>query len=140
MANKWTQGRGVTKFGGTDYSTQVTAVRFRHVRQQADIPQTFGSDTADVEYGAVASREITVDFLNPTAASSLHKVLADAFEDDGEVTFDVLLNNASAGTNNLRHTGTMIVSALDTGGTVGEVRSQSRTYRIVPSSYATTTT
>ena len=130
----WTQGRGVVKVGGTDYSTEITEVTFEFNKELVEIPVTFGTDEADADFGAT-SRSITFTFFTQFAAASFHEALRAAFEGTGEATFDILMEGAVVGANNPRRTGTIVINSLETSGEVGSLRQQSQTYRIKAGTY-----
>lgn len=144
MASRWIQGKGVAKFGPTgslvDYSDQITNVTFNHTAAETEIAATYATGETDLELGS-KTRTLQVDFLDGIAAADFSAELLDAFEaTDGELDFDVVFDaDTAVGTNNKRHTGTLVVAAVTHGGAVGSVRSQSQTYRIKAGTYNTAT-
>ncbi len=119
---------------GIDVSTELPECQFEFSKETVTLPVTLGTDEEDYEGGAI-ERNLTLGFFTALSANSMHEKLRTAFEGTGEVTFDVLLEGLTVGTSNPRRVGTILINSLNTGGEVGALRQQSKSYRIKPGTY-----
>jgi hypothetical protein len=122
---------GVNEAGATDYSGEITSLRNIRTRNVVTKPATFAN--AREEEGAGALKEmLEINFLNALTASSLWAELYDAIDTDtGELYWEGTLTSAAVGADNPKFSGTIVVTAVHTGGDVGARLQQRQQYPIV---------
>ncbi len=142
----FTQLEGNIKFGSTtadtSYNSSVTSLVITRATDIITVPKTFANALTDSIAGG-ETQTLTVNFLgDPLSASSFWAELWDAMDtDDKTLYFAGTLNDStSVSATNPKFSGVVVVSSLDTGGQVGELRAQSQTFPIKAGTLARTTT
>jgi len=117
-----------------DVSDNVTKMIIHRVRESITVPATLGTGEAGQAAGAL-SGTLEIDYFSSMAADSLWDQLYTAMETDtSELFFSGTFDPAPASADNPTWTGRIVVLAVDTGGTVGGLRTYSSTFPIVAGS------
>jgi hypothetical protein len=132
--------RGSLTLNAVDVSDWVTEFKISRTRDVVEVPATLGTGTKSRSAGA-HDYTLSISFLSETAASSAWATLWDAMEtDSAEIPFAGKLQDAAVSATNPSFAGTILVTALDTGGTVGSLQQSSHTYPIKAGTLVRTTT
>lgn len=131
MAGNALQLEGNIMLGGTDYSDEISSLVINIQRAVVEIPATFGNAQVGKKAGQRMAT-LTINFLgDPKDAAGVIEELYTAYlTDSSELTFSANLTTGSTSASNPEWSGTIVVSDLDIGGTVGEHYEQSKTYDI----------
>lgn len=130
------QLEGNIKFGATfatltDYSAEVTQLTIHKARNTVEVPGTFFNAQADQRAGT-KNHTLEVVFFTDMATTSLWDELETAIETStAEVWWGATFFTGGVSASNPHYYGKAIVTNLDTGGVVGDLRSQSLTFPIV---------
>lgn len=128
------QLKGNIKFGvltaNLDFSSNVTSLVIHRTRESITVPATFGTGRATSVAGAL-SETLEINFFSSTDAASMWATIYDAIDTDtGELKWEATLNPGAVVADNPKFSGTITILAVDTGGTVGSLRTQTQTYPI----------
>jgi hypothetical protein len=120
---------GVDAGSLTDYSAQVSEVFINQRRSTVVKAPSFGSTSFEEKAGATgASLSITLDGSPHATAGILAELRAAQATTSGELYFEWRASGAAVSASNPKFTGFIVVSDIDTGGRVGEVRRISKTF------------
>jgi len=130
------QLKGNIKFGlvtaNLDFSNFVTSLVIHRTRESITVPATFGTGRSSQVAGALAET-LEINFFSSTDAASMWATMYDILDTDAsELKWEATLNTGAVGPDNPKFSGTIVLLALDTGGTVGNLRAQTQTYPITP--------
>lgn len=128
------QLKGNIKFGvvtaNLDFSSNVTSLVVHRTRESITVPATFGTGRATQVAGALGEA-LEINFFSSTDAASMWAMIYDAIDTDtAELKWEATLNPGIVSADNPKFSGTIIILAVDTGGTVGTLRAQQQTYPI----------
>jgi hypothetical protein len=129
------QLKGNLKLGPTpgtavEFGAAITAFVVKTERESVTLPATLATGRASEAAGAM-KQMVQIDFFSTTAATSVWAELYDAIiTDSAELYFEGTLNPGAVSADNPRWSGYITVMTLDTGATVGALRSQSQTYPV----------
>lgn len=113
-----------------DFSSNVTALIIHRTRESISVPATFGTGRATQVAGALAE-SLEINFFSSTDAVSMWATMYDILDTDAsQLAWSATLNTGLVSADNPKFSGTIILLALDTGGTVGTLRQQTQTYPI----------
>lgn len=134
MAQPVQQLKGNIKFGvvtaSTDFSAFITSLTIHRTRESITVPATFGTGRATQVAGALAE-SLEINFFSSTDAASFWAMLYDAVDTDtSQIKWEATLNTGITSADNPKFSGTIIILAIDSGGTVGTLRQQTQTYPI----------
>lgn len=126
-----TQLEGNIMIGATDHSADITSVVINGAKETTDGGKTFANASPTVEVGG-AKWQATLNFNHDEGdAANVFATLYTAFmTDTSEVAFTGTFTDAPVSATNPQWTGTLVVTDLDIGGTVGDKKSQSKTYPV----------
>lgn len=140
------QLEGNIKFGtttaGTQYNSEITSLVINRTAEIITAPGTFANAITDPNAG-VETQTLAVNFLgDPLSASSFINALWEAMETDEKILFwaATLTISTTVAATNPKYSGRIVVSDLDIGGDVGQLRQQSKTYPIKAGSLLRETT
>lgn len=113
----------------TDYSSEVSEFIINEQRLLTQKSPSFGSPTTE-QKASSGTATVTITFAaNPHATTGLLAAMRTAQATvAGELYFDVKYGSASVSSSNPKFTGYIVVSDIDTGGRIGEVRRISKTF------------
>lgn len=115
-----------------DVSEWVTKMVIHRSRASIDIPATLATGESGTAAGAAAS-SLEIDYFSSLAATSIWHTLYTALgTDTSELLFEGTLDPGVVGADNPKWTGTIVILGVDTGGTVGGLRTYSTTFPIKP--------
>jgi hypothetical protein len=129
------QLKGNLKLGPTpgtavEFGASITAFIIKRTRASVAVPATLATGRESESAGAL-SEAVQIDFFSSTAASSVWAELYDAIDtDSSQLYFEGTLNPGAVSADNPRFSGYITVLTLDTGATVGALRTQSQTYPV----------
>lgn len=134
MATPVQQLKGNIKFGpvtaSLDCSNFVTSLVIHRTRESITVPATFGTGRSTQVAGAL-SESLEINFFSSTDAASMWAMLYDILDtDNSTAAWEATLNSGAVGADNPKFSGVITLLALDTGGTVGNLRAQTQTYPI----------
>lgn len=125
------QLEGPITLGGNDYSDEISSFVINDTRNTVTVPGTFG-DATEVDRAGAHKWSATITFHSDLAAASVWAELLDAMlTDTAELGFTARFKSGPVSGDNQEVSGTLLVTALDTGGTVNELRQQTQTYPMV---------
>lgn len=134
------QLEGTILLGGVDYSDEITSLLITRRRNLVARPATFGNSRETQKAGTL-TEELTINFINGTAAALVWAELWDAIDtDSAELTFSGTLTDAAIGADNPAFTGTCIVTGVSVGGQVGQYNQQTWTFPITEAGIVRDTT
>jgi hypothetical protein len=137
----YVQGEGSFQLGPVggslvEYGTEIPSATILRTRGAVILPATLGEDEENEELG-VRNRSLQIELLEKHLATGVWGVLAAAYESaTGELDFSLKADSATTSTDNRVYTGTILVKDLSLGGTVGQLRRQSITFKIKAGTYA----
>lgn len=112
------------------YSDYVSQMTINTTRNEVTIPATLGQPRQSSRAGTT-QETLTITFFSDFAATSVWAELWDAiYTDDAELAFEGNLEPGATSASNPKFSGTVRVMSLDTGATVGELRSNSATFPV----------
>ena len=136
----YTQLEGNITFGATDYSDQIHALRINTTRTSVAQKPTFANARESEAAGAI-KETLTIMFKSSMAAASFWAELWDVIHSDtAELAFSGTLVDAVVSADNPEYSGTIVVTALETGGDVGSAREQTQTYPVTLAGITVSTT
>ena len=121
---------GNLSIDGTDVSDQITAFTFSAMRDQVEIPATFGVRKS---YAAGNdSYEVTIDYLSDVDATAVTQLLWTAIADaEGTIAVAGTFRPGAVSATNPEWTATAVVTGVGIGGTVNDVGIDSQTFPLV---------
>jgi len=124
-----TQLEGNITIGATDHSDDITSLVINGTKATTEGGKTFGDASPTTEVGG-AEWSVTINFNHDEGASdNVWSTLYTAFlTDSSEAAFTATLKDEAVSATNPEWSGTIIVTDLDIGGTVGDKKQQSKTY------------
>jgi hypothetical protein len=134
MAGYETQLEGNIQLGTgpgsvTDYSLDISALVINRRRNTVTKPGTFGNPVVE-EKASTNQYTVTAVFAgNEGDATGVWAEIWDAMDTDAsEVYFEGTFKEGAVSASNPKFTGYIIVTDTDAGGTVGELKQQSKTW------------
>ena len=126
-----TQLEGNITIGATDHSADITSIVITGTKATTEGGKTFADASPTVEVGG-AEYSVTINFNHDEGdASNVFATLYTAFlTDSSEVAFTGTFKDEAVSATNPEWSGTIIVTDLDIGGTVGDKKQQSKTYPV----------
>lgn len=120
---------GLDAGSAVDYSADVAEFIITETRAQTIKPGSFGSPNIEAKASA-GGASVTVTFNgNPHGSSGLWFLVRSAKQTvSAELYFEYRPANAAVSSSNPKTTGYIVVTELDTGGPMGQVRRQTKTF------------
>lgn len=137
-----TQLEGTVSLNAVDCSTEIYSFKIVEERATSTRRPTFGNATESERAGATrTSIEIEFEDTLDPSTSLAHAEITDALRtDSGELTFEVTYKSDAVSASNPTYSGTMVVTSVETGGTVGGELDQTQTFMVTAAGLTIATT
>lgn len=123
------QLEGAVTINSNTYSDEITSIVINSSRSVTQVPGTF-DDADGTQVLGSATHQVTINFNydEGDADGVWAELYAGFLTDSGELPFTANLKSGSTSATNPLFSGTILVSDLDAGGTVGDLKAQSKTF------------
>lgn len=134
------QLEGAILINSNTHSDDVTSFVLNLTRPTTQVPGTFGdADGSEVLGSARGTLTMTFNHDEGDTSGVWAELYAGYISDTGALTFQGRLKDAAQSATNPTFSGTLLVSDLDIGGSVGELKSQTKTWPVYGVTQATST-
>lgn len=134
------QLEGAILFNSTTHSDEVTSFLLNLTRPITQVPGTFADADGTQVLGSETGQATVTFNYQEGDTSGVHATLYAAYiSDSGAIPFQARLRSGAQSATNPTYSGTVLISDLDIGGQVGELKSQTKTWPVYGITKATST-